>query len=188
MVLACAAAVLSTSCAAPSIIAVQDSTGTSHTPLVAESDQVVVLLFSSPDCPIANAIAPEIERLHRQTVEGGGLFYVVHARKDVTPSVATAHAKAHGITAPVLLDSQQELVRAMDATVTPEMVVLACQNEVTPRKVYQGRINNLYASLGNRRDRANEHWGRDAISKALAGEPIDPPYRQPLGCLLERTP
>lgn len=182
------AMLLQVSCGTQKTITLDDATGVSHAPLLTNSDQVIVLLFSSPDCPIANAIAPEIERLHQQTVAGDGRFYVVHARKDVTPGAAAEHARSYGITAAVLLDRDQELVRAMDATVTPELVVLKCKPGEPPTRVYQGRINNLYASLGNRRDRASKHWGRDAIAKAMAGEPIEPSYRQPLGCFLERSP
>ena len=169
------------------VVSLPDTHGAQHVPLAAHGDEVVVLLFSSPDCPIANAIAPEIERLHQLTLAGGGRFYLVHARGDVRAAGAAAHAREFGITATVLLDREQTVVQIMDATVTPELVVLAAAQDGTLRTTYQGRINNLYASLGNRRDRATKHWGRDAISKTLNGERVDPPYRQPLGCFLEQN-
>lgn len=169
------------------VVSLPDTQGLQHAPLEADGDGIVVLLFLSPDCPIANAIAPEIERLHQQTVSGGGQFYLVHARKDVAAEVARTHAQAFGITATVLLDHNQELVEAVHATVTPELVVLGITHDGTLQTAYQGRINNLYASLGNRRDHATKHWGRDAIAKTLDGIPVDPPYREPLGCFLERS-
>jgi thiol-disulfide isomerase/thioredoxin len=168
-------------------VSLPDTQGTKHVPLEAKGNEVVVLLFSSPDCPIANAIAPEIERLHQQTVAGGGRFYLVHARGNVTPDVATTHAGAFGITATVLLDHDQSLVEVMNATVTPELVVLAVAQDGTLQITYQGPINNLYASLGNRRDHATKHWGRDAIAKTIMGIPVDPQYREPIGCFLERS-
>ncbi len=149
---------------------------------------MVVLLFSSPDCPIANAIAPEIERLHDMAVAHGGRFYVVHARDDVTAAAALQHGTTYGISAPILLDPNHELVSAVSATVTPEIVVLRLRDGERPERVYQGLVNNLYASLGNRRDAATEHYGRAAIDAAAVGATPDMAYRAPIGCYIERAP
>ncbi len=168
--------------------ATRAATGKTVRPLQASAGDVVVLLFSSPDCPIANAIGPEIERLHTQTVNAGGQFYVVHARDDVTAAGALQHAKAYGISAPILLDPDHRLVQAVSATVTPEIVVVRFDSSGRKSIVYQGLVNNLYASLGNRRDAATEHYGRDAIDLAAAGETVASPYRAPIGCYIERAP
>jgi hypothetical protein len=173
------------SCAAPGVVSIPGADGESHTPLQGKDGDVVVLVFSSPDCPIANAIAPEIERLHRQTAAGGGRFYLVHAREDVGPERARQHAASYSITAPILLDGGHRLVDPMEATVTPEIVVVRLDGQGGWSRVYQGRINNLYASLGNRRDRATEHYARDAVMVALDGGTVEQPYIPPLGCYLE---
>ena len=168
-------------------VTVAASDGTVCAPLTGEPGDVVVLLFASPDCPIANAIAPEIERLHLSAAESGGRFYLVQARSDVTAEQAITHAKKYGITSPVLLDTNHLLTTSMHATVTPEIVVLRFGDDGQPVTVYQGLVNNLYASLGNRRDRATEHYGRDAIVAAVTGQAVEPSYRKPLGCFLEQT-
>jgi hypothetical protein len=86
---------------------------------------------------------------------------------------------------PVLLDGDHALVKAMDATVTPEGVVLA-RTATGWRTVYQGRVNDLYASLGNRRDTATEHWLRSGIDAAFAASTVTPTYRRPVGCFIEQ--
>ena len=60
-----------------------DHHGMDHLPLAGSPDQLVVLVFSSTDCPIANAMAPDIERASQETTEAGGRFYLVHARQDL---------------------------------------------------------------------------------------------------------
>lgn len=164
---------------------VRDSTGALCSPLGPDATDVVVLVFGSPDCPIANAIAPELERLHQRTIASGGTLYLVHAQADVTPHVATRHAHDYGLTMPVLLDKDHALVNAMDATVTPEGVVLA-RTATGWRTVYQGRVNDLYASIGNRRDTATEHWLRAGIDAAFADSTVTPTYRRPVGCFIEQ--
>lgn len=161
--------------------------GSSVSPLDPAAPQPVVLVFSSPDCPIANAMAPELERLHGRTLAAGGTLYLVHARSDVTPALARSHAESHDLTMPVLLDPDHALVELVGATVTPEGVVLV-REDGEWREVYQGKVNDLYASLGNRRDAPTQHWLRDAIDAAASGGIVTPAYRRPIGCFIERRP
>ena len=57
----------------------QDASGIEHTPLQGESGDIVVVVFSSTDCPIANAMAPDIERAHNEARDADARFYLVHA-------------------------------------------------------------------------------------------------------------
>ncbi len=154
--------------------------------LQGQPGEVAVLIFASPDCPISNALAPEYQRVHEQLLEGGGRMYLVHARADVTRSAAEKHAEAYKLQMEVLLDPQQYLVQKMDATVTPEAVVLLFKDDGSWKKIYQGKINDLYASLGNRRDHPTQFWLRDAIDASFRGEAVEIAYRAPLGCYIER--
>ncbi len=156
--------------------------------LQGKSGDVVVLIFASPDCPISNALAPEYERQHQDMLEAGDRFYLVHARADVTRERATKHASDYKLTMPVIVDSDHELVKAMNATVTPEAVVLVFDEQGEWSKVYQGRINDLYASLGNRREHATRFWLRDAVESASNGDSVEVAYRPPLGCYIEKMP
>ena len=155
-------------------------------PLEGQPGDVAVLIFASPDCPISNALAPEYQRIHEQLVEGGGRMYLVHARGDVTRQIAEKHAEAYKLKMDVLLDPDQYLVEKMNATVTPEAVVLRIQEDGSWKKVYQGRINDLYASLGNRRDHPTQYWLREAIDASFNDQVVEVAYRAPLGCYIER--
>jgi thiol-disulfide isomerase/thioredoxin len=161
-------------------------TGESLRVLDGQPGEVVLLVFGSPDCPISNALSPEYERLNEQLREQGGRFYLVHAREDVTMKKARAHARDYRLNMSIVLDPDHELVKAMDATVTPEAVVLVLEGNGKYRKIYQGQVNNLYASLGNRRDHATEFWTRDAIDAAIGDGAVEVAYRKPIGCYIEQ--
>ena len=154
--------------------------------LEGQPGEVILLVFGSPDCPISNALSPEYQRLDEQIRERGGRFYLVHARPDVTMAMAKKHASDYRLGMPILLDPDHELVEAMDATVTPEAVVLVLEGDGKYRKIYQGQVNNLYASLGNRRDHATEFWARDAIDASFDGGQVAVAYRKPIGCYIEQ--
>jgi hypothetical protein len=104
----------------------------------------------------------------------------------ITYRDANAHAEEFGLTMEVLVDSEHELVNKFNATTTPEAVVIRYNKEGLPIVVYQGLINNLFDSPGNRRDTATQHYVRDAIDAALANEQANPAYRAPAGCVIEK--
>jgi len=147
---------------------------------------VDVIIFSSTDCPIANSLAPEIERIHNDIQSKGGELFLVHVWEGRKYTDADAHAKEFGLTMDVIVDSNHELVDRFRATVTPEAVVVTYDETGKPIVVYQGLINNLFSSPGNRRDEATNHYVRDAIDAAFANETVSPSYRAPTGCVIEQ--
>lgn len=166
----------------------QDASGIEHTPLQGESGDIVVVVFSSTDCPIANAMAPDLERAHNEARDADARFYLVHARRDLTADPVRAHAKKYALTMPVLIDRNHALVKALNASVTPEAVVLQFTGPDEYDVVYQGSVNNLYSSVGNRRKEITEFHLRDAIRTTAEGTPPTVKHRPPFGCYIERTP
>lgn len=146
---------------------------------------VVVLVFTSIDCPIANALVPEFNRLQMLVDELDGRLWLIHPYKSRTIDEVNTHTIEFGIQSVSQVDETYALVKEFDITVTPEIVVLAYEDHSSYRVIYQGKINNLFESPGNRRDRATEHYARDAIRAAAQGMTISPSYRKPTGCLIE---
>ena len=151
-----------------------------------KNGKVDVIVFSSTDCPIANAMAPEIERIHQNLQKRGGELILVHVWEGRTYTDANEHAKDYGLTMEILVDSEYQLVKQFDATITPEAVVIRYDKNNNPEVVYQGLINNLFDSPGNRRDEATEHYVREAIDAAFSGGNVSPSYRTPTGCVIEQ--
>ena len=164
-----------------------DHSGVQHTPLAGEPGDLVVVVFSSTDCPIANAMAPDIERPSIETTEAGGRFYLVHARTDLPDERTRDHASRYKLSMPVIVDRSHTLVKLLGATVTPEAFVLRIDENGGHTVLYQGSVNNLYGSVGNRRVNVTEHHLRDAIRSAAAEEAVVPSRRTPFGCFIERN-
>ena len=114
--------------------------------------KAMVILFLAPDCPISNAYAPEIGRLIDDYGPRGVAFRVVHSDPRVTEDAARQHAKDFNLRCPVVLDPKHELADAAGATVTPEAAVFAGEG----KRVYLGRIDDLFYSFGKRRGRTDD--------------------------------
>lgn len=146
------------------------------------AEKVTVDLFVAPDCPIANAYAPEFERLHLAYRDKGVSLRLVFPDRDLDEERVKAHLEEFGLTMPFVIDRDHALVRRADATTTPEAVVFDREGNV----VYSGRIDDRYTDLGARRQEAKERYLSDAIEAVLLGKRPPLARTEPIGCLIER--
>lgn len=158
-----------------------DANGILHAPLTPGGRKATVILFTLPDCPIANAYAPEINRLVTEYAARGVGIYLAHVDRDLTAAAAREHAKDFGFRCPVLLDSQHALVKSLGATKTPQAFLLGPEGKT----LYHGRINNLFADYGQRRQTVTQHDLRSALDAMLAGKPVAVTRTEVVGCHIQ---
>jgi hypothetical protein len=172
---------LSDSSAALSITCT-DINGRAHTPLaVSRPDQIAsVLIFITVDCPIANGYAPELNRIVREYNGSGVRFYFVHVDPTIKLAQARMHANEYGFAAPVLLDLDHALVKAVGATRTPEAAVLGRHSEI----VYRGRIDDRYVDFGKKRTNPSQRDLRDVLDAILAGRAVPVARTKAIGCFI----
>jgi hypothetical protein len=138
----------------------------------------VVLLFADPECPISNAFAPEVRRIHAEFGPRGVSFYLVYADGDRTVEEVREHARAFGYAMPVLLDFEHELVERSGATIVPEAAVFTPQGELA----YRGRIDDRYVDFGKLRARPTVRDLCEALEAVLAGRRPAEPWGEAIGC------
>lgn len=167
-------------------ISLKDLDGVAHTPLtVPPKDTAALLLFVTPDCPIANAFSPEITRIQRDFGSKKIKIYLVYVDPDLTAESIRKHRKEYGLSAlPALLDYKHTAAKAVGATHTPEAALVTAKGKLA----YRGRINNLYAKLGKARRKITKHDLRDALEALTTGKPVPTPRTKVIGCYLPTLP
>ncbi len=149
-----------------------------------KSAKFAALIFITTDCPIANGLIPEMNRLDGWIEAQGGKLTLVHVDWDLSAENAAAHAHDFAISAAIVIDREHWLVRATGAKMTPEAVVIAPSGRIA----YRGRINDLFTDYGDRRRVVAHHDLRDAISQFVAGKPVESPRVEALGCFIPDFP
>src|SRR5262249_9254657 len=81
---------------------------------------------------------------------------------------------------PAAIDVDASLAGRVDASVTPETVVIDRAGAVR----YRGRIANFYVAFGRSRQAVTVHDLRDALDAVLAGKSVSTPVTQPIGCFI----
>ena len=155
--------------------------------LVAEADgrmKATVLIFLAHDCPISNALVPEMNRLAEKYRAQGVAFFFVYAERDLADADAARHARDFALAAPVTVDRTGALATRAGVKVTPEAAVFLPAGAV----VYRGRINDLFAALGQKRAEPTTHDLRDALDAVLAGKLPSAATTPAIGCFISTKP
>lgn len=173
-----------------------DVSGSQVTPF-AEADvgTIAVLIFLYPDCPIANAYAPEFLRLRQHFAGRPTTWHFVHADPKLELDAIQTHAEQFRLdearptlaAARVWLDQDHDAVRATGASVTPEAVVMRRESEGW-RMNYRGRIDDLFVDFGQRRAKASTSDLREAVERALSKDSQGLVLTKAIGCYIEPSP
>lgn len=157
-----------------------DVHGQNHDPLEEESAKGFVLVFVATDCPIANYYQPKLSMMTTDYASDDVLFFLVYSDPDLQQQEAIKHAEEFKAKAPVIIDSDQSLAKLVNAKVTPEAFLIDREGNVK----YGGRIDNLYADYGKRRQQPTTSDLKDAIESLVRGETLPSIRTKAIGCYI----
>lgn len=162
-------------------LTVKDFRGESVFPFRTGEDLAAVLFFISGDCPVSNRYSPEISRIvstyHNRRVR----FYLVYTDEALDKKSIESHLAEYSMqSSPALHDPKQLLVKALGATVTPEVAVVTRKGLLA----YRGRIDNRFEALGRERRQITSHDLVDAIDSVIAGKMPAVPRTNAVGCYI----
>jgi hypothetical protein len=149
--------------------------------LLGPDGRAVCFAFLHPACPLAQEYAPVLERIALD-YSGAGVRVVGVVCEYDDPAEIAAYRKTYGITFPIHLDARFRLAEALDATTTPEVVLVDRERRIR----YAGRIDDRYKVRGVMTPGDAEPELRNAIDDLLAGRMIREPRTKPAGCPLDR--
>ena len=143
--------------------------------------RAVCFAFLHPDCPLAQEYGPVLSALAGEFADDGIRFVGVVCEVDDAGEVE-AYRREFGITFPIRLDTDFALAGALDATVTPEVVLVDRDRTIR----YAGRIDDRYKIRGVMSPGDPDPELRSAILDLLAGREIREPRTEAAGCPLDR--
>ncbi|WP_345126508.1 redoxin domain-containing protein [Hymenobacter antarcticus] len=148
----------------------------------AMAPRATVYVFLADTCPISQAATLPLRALQAQYAAQGVRFVGVFPARETTPASLAAFAKTYQLTFALQADKGHRLTRRLHARVTPEAVVVGADGRTT---LYQGRLNDAYAGLGQHRPVVRHHELADALADVVAGRPVAVSRTEPVGCFIE---
>lgn len=148
----------------------------------AVAPRVTVYVFLADTCPISQAATLPLRQLQAQYAAQGVRFVGVFPAKETTPASLAAFARTYQLTFALQADKGHRLTKRLHARITPEAVVVGSDGRTT---LYQGRLNDAYAGLGQHRPVVRHHELADALADVMAGRPVAVSRTEPVGCFIE---
>ncbi|MFT3933352.1 MAG: redoxin domain-containing protein [Chitinophagaceae bacterium] len=141
--------------------------------------RLMLFIFLSPECPLCKNYTPAINALKQQYTGRVEIWGIIPG-KSYSESNVASFAKKYKIAFPLLIDQQKKLTNYLQASVTPEVVLLNANYEL----VYKGAIDDQVKSLSERSIKANRLYLTDAINAALGNQTVAYKRIKAVGCLI----
>ena len=149
--------------------------------LIGADGRAVCFAFLHPACPLAQEYGPVLGELAVALADDGIRFVGVVCECDDSSDIEE-YRKTFGITFPIYTDTDFRLAEALDATITPEVVLVDRNRSIR----YAGRIDDRYKIRGVMSPGDPHDDLRAAILDLVAGREIGVPRTEAVGCPLDR--
>ena len=144
------------------------------------SSPLNVFIFFSPDCPICQKNSLAIRELQAKYVQDSVQFMLVYPATFSSRKKIRRFQQKYKLEISGILDKQNELVKRLSATVTPECFLVNRKGEV----FYSGKIDNAFEDIGKRRTVITARYLDDAIDNMLHNQVVSIKRTEPVGCFI----
>lgn len=146
-------------------------------------DSFTVYLFLLEDCKITQAYTAQLDSIYAQYASDSITFVGLFPNPLSNDSTVWDFQEKYALPFPCTTQGGPEAARRFGATVTPEVVLY---NETRQHTLYQGRIDNLYEKLGQRRRVVTSFELRAALEAVREHRPVAVRRTRPTGCFIPR--
>lgn len=144
-------------------------------------ERALVFVFLGVECPISNALIPEMNAIAEQYAPRGVRLFGVISDHYVTRQQAAAHRDAYDVQFPVIIDASGLLCQQLRATHTPQAVVVGDAGRI----VYSGLLNDRFVDLAAQKSNATRSYLREALQALERDAAVTVPHTVPVGCPIE---
>lgn len=156
-----------------------DHRGKSHELHSLSNAKAVVIMVQGNGCPIVRQALPALAEVRGKYRSEGVEFLLLNSNLQDTRELVAREADEFSIDFPVLLDRSQHIGEALGVVRTSEVFVIDPKDW---RLKYRGPMDDR---LSYERQRpARHHYLTDALDALLAGKPVQTPYADGVGCLI----
>jgi peroxiredoxin len=149
----------------------------------ATATDFTVVVFLGVECPIAKLYAPRVQALADEFADRGVRVIGIDSNVQDSVDELREFAQAHALTFPLCKDVGNVVADRYGAERITEVALLDRRLSV----LYRGRIDDEFEP-GLVRATSRQNDLRNALTEALAGEPVRTPKTTAVGCLIGREP
>jgi len=147
----------------------------------ASTENILVFIFMSPDCPLCISYTKTIMDLHETFHSKNIGFYPVYAGTFHSVEEIMKFQSDYAFNLTGYIDPQYRFCNLVSATITPQAVVMNREGKI----LYTGAIDDWMYNTGKKKAVIRHHYLQDAIQSILSGQEVVPAQTEPIGCFIE---
>ncbi|MBI3119558.1 MAG: redoxin domain-containing protein [Candidatus Hydrogenedentes bacterium] len=156
----------------------KDQDGKEHS-LADHQGQVMVLIFSSQQCPWSRGADPDIAALSQKYATKGVTFLGIDSNSATSVEDIKKHAEDNEIPFPILKDDQNKYADAVGAKQTPEIFIVGKDGKLAYHGAYDDRKNP--------NEKGATNYVGDALEALLADKEVITKEVKAWGCGIKRV-
>ncbi len=151
---------------------------------LASTDQITVYVFLHEACLISQYYTLPLRQLHEEYASENLSFVGLFPNASSQVEKIQEFKATYKIPFALQLDEGQAKTEAFGATITPEVVVY---NETQGQILYQGRIDDAYARVGQRKRITHTAELKDVLAAISNGQVIQTQNAPAVGCFISKV-
>lgn len=136
-----------------------------------------LFIFLSPECPLCQRYSPLLRELFDK-YNSEVAFYGIVPGKAYSVADVQRYRSDNEVPFDVVLDESKALTNYLQATVTPQVILL--NNDC--KLVYKGAVDNLLMELGKQRTKVTEDYLNNALQQTLKHQKVQVKRTKAVGC------
>jgi hypothetical protein len=145
-----------------------------------ENHDAVVIMFLTPDCPLAQNYSRPFLDLHADFQDTSLAFVGVLPGTLYSDEEINEYKEKFYFDLPIIEDADFTITNEYQPEVTPEFILVSGD-----QVLYQGALDNWMTGLGQYRKRPTEFYLRRAIEQWKENKPITTAETEAYGCFIE---
>lgn len=147
-------------------------------------DNITVYVFLHEACIISQYYTLPLRQLYETYANEHTQFIGLFPNAYASREKIAAFKKTYQIPFILQMDHEQTKTKELGVTVTPEVVVY---NESKAEIIYQGRISDAYARVGQRKRVSSTSELADVLQALANKQPVEVPNMPAIGCLITKS-
>jgi thiol-disulfide isomerase/thioredoxin len=140
---------------------------------------LTALVFLSPECPLCKNYSLVLNTL-QEKFSNKVRFYGIVPGRTYSAEDVQQYVDDYKMQFPVWIDLQKQLSTQLQASVTPEVVLISKSGSL----VYRGAIDDWVQALGQKKAKPQQHYLEEAITNYLQNKQVLVKQTTPIGCLI----
>ena len=139
-----------------------------------------LFVFLSPECPLCKNYTTVLNKISQDFSVDSFVIIGIISGNAYSVEAVNSFKKDFSVAFPLFIDPAKKLTGYLQATITPEVVLMNDKGKL----IYRGAIDDWVTDLGKNKIRPEKEYLRSALTQYINHQPVSIKKTKPKGCYI----